>query len=84
MHAINSVDKPILILGIETSCDETSVAVIEVNSGRIDVLSNIVSSQIKMHAPFGGVVPSLAAREHAANLPKVLSAALSEHGESKG
>src|SRR5579863_1571317 len=52
------------ILAIETSCDETSVAI--VRDGRI--LSNLVSSQIKLHAEYGGVVPELAAREHLRNL----------------
>ncbi len=68
------------ILGIETSCDETSIAVLEANpstsSGQIKVLSNIVSSQVKIHSPFGGVVPSLAAREHEKNLPVVFKKAL--------
>ena len=74
-----------LILGIETSCDETSAAVLEVNSpsrkaseGQVKVLSNIVSSQVKIHAPYGGVVPSLAAREHEKNLRPVFEKALSE------
>jgi N6-L-threonylcarbamoyladenine synthase len=78
-----------LILGIETSCDETAAAVLEVHPvklplrgtgftgfNRVKVLSNIVSSQIKIHAPFGGVVPSLAAREHVKNLRPVLESAL--------
>jgi len=49
------------ILGIETSCDETAAAV--VRSGE-HVLSNVVSSQIAVHQPYGGVVPELASREH--------------------
>ena len=53
------------LLAIETSCDETSVAV--VRDGR--VLASLVSSQIKLHAEYGGVVPELAAREHLRNLP---------------
>lgn len=53
------------LLAIETSCDETSVAVIR--GGRI--LSNLISSQIDLHAEYGGVVPELAAREHLRNLP---------------
>ena len=60
------------ILAIETSCDETSVAV--VRDGKI--LSSIVSSQIKLHAEYGGVVPELAAREHLKNLIPVSRAAL--------
>lgn len=69
-----------LILGIETSCDDTAVAVLEAARGELRVLSNIVSSQIKLHAPFGGVVPTLAAREHEKNLPLVLSEALHVSG----
>ena len=60
------------ILAIETSCDETSAAV--VRDGRI--LSNAVSSQIQLHAEYGGVVPELAAREHLKNLLPVAQAAL--------
>jgi N6-L-threonylcarbamoyladenine synthase len=62
------------ILAIETSCDETSAAV--VRDGKI--LSNIVSSQTKLHAEYGGVVPELAAREHLKNLIPVTQAALNE------
>jgi N6-L-threonylcarbamoyladenine synthase len=63
------------ILGIETSCDETSVAVVECQNGSIKVLSNIVSSQVKLHAKWGGVVPNLAAREHLKNIIPVLKVA---------
>ncbi len=65
-----------ILLAIETSCDETSAAV--VRDGRI--LSNIVSSQIKLHEEYGGVVPELAAREHLKNLLPVANAALREAG----
>ena len=64
------------LLAIETSCDETSAAV--VRDGR--VLANVVSSQIKLHAEYGGVVPELAAREHLKNLQPVAQAALSDAG----
>jgi len=64
------------ILAIETSCDETSVAILEIKNGQLKILSNIVSSQIKIHAPFGGVVPSLAKREHQKNLVPVLKQGL--------
>ena len=71
------------ILGIETSCDETAVAIIEVQSAKrkvknIKVLSNVISSQIKLHAKYGGVVPSLAAREHVKNIGHVFKLALKE------
>src|SRR5689334_13066628 len=62
------------VLAIETSCDETSAAV--VHQGHI--LASIVSSQIKLHAEYGGVVPELAAREHLRNLIPVTESALSE------
>ncbi len=62
------------ILAFETSCDETSAAV--VRDGK--VLANIVSSQIKLHAEYGGIVPELAAREHLRNLIPVARAALAE------
>ncbi len=66
------------ILGIETSCDETSVAVLETNP--LKVSSNIVSSQVKIHSPYGGVVPHLAAREHEKNLKPVFEKALKKAG----
>ncbi|TSC83200.1 MAG: tRNA N6-adenosine threonylcarbamoyltransferase [Parcubacteria group bacterium Gr01-1014_19] len=63
------------ILAIETSCDETGLAIVEAKGGlknpRFKVLKNIVSSQIAIHRPFGGVVPNLAKREHIKNLPKL-------------
>ena len=62
------------LLGFETSCDETSAAVAD--DGR--VLSNAVSSQIRLHAEYGGVVPELAAREHLRNLIPVARAALEQ------
>lgn len=65
-----------VILGIETSCDETGVALVEANGGlkspQFKVLKNLVASQIKIHEPFGGVVPNLAKREHLKNLPILL------------
>ena len=64
------------LLALETSCDETSAAV--VRDGR--VLSSAVSSQIKLHAEYGGVVPELAAREHLRNLIPVVQTALREAG----
>jgi len=74
----------ITILAIETSCDETAVAVVEGSGGlqnpQFRVRSSIVSSQVKLHAPFGGVVPNLAKREHIKNLPIVLERALKEAG----
>lgn len=62
-----------LVLGIETSCDETSVSVLD-GEGR--VLSSIVSSQVATHRRYGGVVPEIAARAHLANFPPLLTEAL--------
>jgi N6-L-threonylcarbamoyladenine synthase len=64
------------ILGIETSCDETSAAV--VRDGR-DILSNVVSSQIDLHRPYGGVVPELASRNHLQLIDQVIRQALDGH-----
>jgi len=66
------------ILALETSCDETSAAVVRDGI----VLANVVSSQIKLHAEYGGVVPELAAREHLKNLLPVARTALHEAGLS--
>ena len=67
-----------LILGIETSCDDTAATVLQVEGGKLKVKSSVVSSQVKLHAKYGGVFPSLAAREHEKNLPKVLKLSLKE------
>jgi N6-L-threonylcarbamoyladenine synthase len=67
----------VIVLGIETSCDETSVAILD-SEGR--VRANVVSSQMRAHAPYGGVVPELAARAHLENLPAALEQALSDAG----
>lgn len=69
---------PKRILAIETSCDETAISVIEEREQSFRVLSNIVSSQAKLHAAFGGVVPNLASREHQKNLVPILIGALKE------
>ena len=66
-----------LVLGLETSCDETAAAVIE--DGR-RILSNIISSQIPVHQKYGGVVPELASRRHVENVVPVIDHALSEAG----
>jgi N6-L-threonylcarbamoyladenine synthase len=67
-----------IILAIETSCDETAICIAKTNKDNFKILSNVVSSQIKIHAPFGGVVPSLAKREHQKNLIPLLTLALKE------
>lgn len=67
-----------LILTIETSCDETAIAVLQRSKKGLELLTNQVSSQVKLHAKWGGVVPNLAAREHLKNFPKLLKMALDE------
>lgn len=64
-----------LILGIETSCDETGISLIEEKNLKIKVISNVVASQVKLHAKYGGVYPTLAKREHEKNLPVVFNQA---------
>lgn len=63
------------VLGIETSCDETSAAVL---TGRYEVLSNIVLSQDEVHAPYGGIVPELASRQHIRSIDLVVGEALAK------
>ncbi len=67
----------ILILGIESSCDETAASVVK--NGRI-VMSNIISSQIAVHTVYGGVVPEIASRKHIENIDYVIDSALKEAG----
>jgi N6-L-threonylcarbamoyladenine synthase len=71
------------VLGIETSCDETAICLIDADAttglnGAVRILGNAVHSQIPEHAPYGGVFPMLAKREHEKNLPIVLDRCLSE------
>lgn len=61
-----------IVLGIETSCDETAVGIVNDR----EVLANAVSSQVSLHAPYGGVVPEIAARSHLQHLDKLVTAAL--------
>jgi len=66
------------ILGIDTSCDETAIAVLKVEREKFTILSNVIASQIPIHKKYGGVYPALAKREHQENLTKVLSLALQQ------
>ena len=66
-----------IVLGIETSCDETSAAVVK--DGRV-VLSNIIASQVDLHAPFGGVVPEIAARRHIECIGFIVDEAIKQSG----
>ena len=66
---------PLRILGIETSCDETAIGLVE--DGRT-VLSNVVASSLERHRPYGGVIPEIAARAHVETLWQVLAQALEQ------
>lgn len=69
------------MIGIETSCDETAAAVVRLSAeGRAEVLSSVVLSQIADHAPFGGVVPEIAARAHVETIEGVVARALADAG----
>ena len=67
------------ILAIETSCDDTCLAILEVKNAEWRILTNVVSSQTKLHAEYGGVYPMLAKREHQKNLPIILKKALKKN-----
>lgn len=70
-------EKDIIILGIESSCDETSCAIVK--NGR-EVLSNVINSQIKIHEQFGGVVPEIASRNHVQAISEVTKQSLEQAG----
>ena len=76
------MSKKPLILGIETSCDETAASIITENDqGNPIVLSNIVSSQVKVHKEFGGIVPELAARSHVEKIDWIVQKAIDDSGK---
>ena len=72
-------EKDVLILAIESSCDETAAAVVK--NGR-EVLSNVISSQIALHTLYGGVVPEIASRKHIEKINQVIQEALDEAHET--
>lgn len=73
--------KPIFVLGIESSCDETAAAVLaRYKDGRTTVLSSVISSQNEAHAPYGGVVPEIAARAHMQKIESLTAQAMTESG----
>jgi N6-L-threonylcarbamoyladenine synthase len=74
-------NRPAIVLGIETSCDETAAAVVRRGAdGHVQVLSSIVASQVADHAPFGGVVPEIAARAHVETIDGVIRQAMEAAG----
>jgi N6-L-threonylcarbamoyladenine synthase len=72
------------VLGLETSCDETAAAVVEVEGGLATVRSDVVHTQVPLHALYGGVVPELASRDHLARVLPVVDEALSRAGLAVG
>src|SRR5215813_15649383 len=73
--------KPLIVLGLETSCDETAAAVVRgLPPGPGEILSNVMFSQIAEHQPYGGVVPEIAARAHVELLDGIIERALSDAG----
>ena len=80
---IVSLGKQMLVLGIETTCDETAAAVVRRDEdGRSEILSNIVLSQTAEHQPYGGVVPEIAARAHVEALDLIITRAMVEANAS--
>src|SRR5271166_5695258 len=75
----HSIMPDAIILGIESSCDETGAAVVRAGA---QILSNVVASQIATHAPYGGVVPELASREHLRAIVPVVRQALADAGQT--
>lgn len=69
------------VLGLETSCDETAAAVVRLDGdGRVRVLSSVIASQVAEHAPYGGVVPEIAARAHVESIDAIAAQAMSDAG----
>ncbi len=82
---MNDPAAALTVLGIETSCDETAAAVVRLGAdGRAPVLSSVVASQVAAHAPYGGVVPEIAARSHVEVIDTVIAAALVGGRDGRG
>ncbi|HCC23843.1 TPA: tRNA (adenosine(37)-N6)-threonylcarbamoyltransferase complex transferase subunit TsaD [Candidatus Falkowbacteria bacterium] len=75
---IEAMTKPITILAIESSCDETAVAVLTFQADQTMILSDLVSSQVKTHAKYGGVIPEVAARMHIKQIIPIVDTAMTE------
>ena len=73
------------VLGLETSCDETAASVVRLHDdGRVEVMSSVIASQIAEHAPYGGVVPEIAARAHVESIDAIAAAAMAQAGVGYG
>ena len=68
-------------MGFETSCDETAVAILKEKSSNVEIVSEIVLSQVSKHTSYGGVVPEIAAREHLKNIDEITRSALNQCGK---
>lgn len=77
--------EPLTVLGLETSCDETAASVVCLDGeGQVTVLSSVIGAQFALHAPYGGVVPEIAARSHVETIDAVAAQAMSEAGLGYG
>ena len=77
LHWIKIMSEDVLVLAIESSCDETAASVVK--NGRT-ILSNVISSQIELHKLYGGVVPEIASRKHIEKINQVIEEALDQAG----
>lgn len=75
------MDDNVTVLGVESSCDETAVAVVRRRGGRVEVLSSVIHSQVHAHAEYGGVVPEIAARGHVETIDDLAARAMAEAGD---
>lgn len=71
------------ILGIESSCDESAASVLKASGQKTEILSNVIASQINIHAQYGGVIPEIAAREHVLHILPTIDSALKQAGITK-
>jgi N6-L-threonylcarbamoyladenine synthase len=78
------LSQTLTVLGVETSCDETAASVVRLQAGGVQVLSSIIASQIARHAPYGGVVPEVAARAHVEVIDEIIDQAMTAAGLSFG
>ena len=77
--------EPLTVLGLETSCDETAASVVRLGGdGQVQVLSSVIGAQFALHAPYGGVVPEIAARSHVETIDAVAAEAMKTAGLGYG
>ena len=75
--------RTLTVLGLETSCDETAASVVHLDAdGAVQVLSSVIGTQFAQHAPYGGVVPEIAARAHVETIDAVAAQALRDFGRA--